>query len=74
MCGCVYDSVTLLYSRNWHNIVIDYILIKKKKTNLTAKPMVRIELQEKGTFKALKTDYLTGYRTTVTVASIVIQG
>ena len=36
--------------------------------------MVRIELQDKVTFKALKTDYLTGYRMTVTVASIVIQG
>ena len=37
MCECVYDSVTLLYSRNWHNIVIDYILIKKKKDKSDSK-------------------------------------
>ena len=31
MCMCMYDWVTLLYNRNWHNIVNQLYLNKKYK-------------------------------------------
>ena len=41
MCVNMYDWVTAVYSRNWHNIVINYTLIKNKNIN---EILVQVEL------------------------------